>query len=211
MNSDKIKIAVLVSGGGTNLQALIDAQRDGCLRSGEIALVVSSNPGAYAINRAADAGIEAVTVCRKEVGDQFEAQLIRTLEKHQIEMIVLAGFMSILSADFISRFTDRIINIHPSLIPSFCGKGMYGLHVHEAALAYGVKVSGATAHYVNEITDGGKIILQKAVRVRQDDTPESLQKRIMKQAEWNILPRAAEQVAKKLWKEKKGGSRPATE
>ena len=211
MNSDKIKIAVLVSGGGTNLQALIDAQRDGCLRSGEIALVVSSNPGAYAINRAADAGIEAVTVCRKEVGDQFEAQLIRTLEKHQIEMIVLAGFMSILSADFISRFTDRIINIHPALIPSFCGKGMYGLHVHEAALAYGVKVSGATAHYVNEITDGGKIILQKAVRVRQDDTPESLQKRIMKQAEWNILPRAAEQVAKKLWKEKKGGSRPATE
>ena len=211
MNSDKIKIAVLVSGGGTNLQALIDAQRDGCLRSGEIALVVSSNPGAYAINRAADAGIEAVTVCRKEVGDQFEAQLIRTLEKHQIEMIVLAGFMSILSADFISRFTDRIINIHPSLIPSFCGKGMYGLHVHEAALAYGVKVSGATAHYVNEITDGGKIILQKAVRVRQDDTPESLQKRIMKQAEWTIIPRAAEQVAKKLWKEKKGGSRPATE
>ena len=211
MNSDKIKIAVLVSGGGTNLQALIDAQRDGCLRSGEIALVVSSNPGAYAINRAADAGIEAVTVCRKEVGDQFEAQLIRTLEKHQIEMIVLAGFMSILSADFISRFTDRIINIHPSLIPSFCGKGMYGLHVHEAALAYGVKVSGATAHYVNEVTDGGKIILQKAVRVRQDDTPESLQKRIMKQAEWDILPRAAEQVAKKLRKEKRGGSRPATE
>ncbi len=211
MNSDKIKIAVLVSGGGTNLQALIDAQRDGGLRSGEIALVVSSNPGAYAINRAANAGIEAVTVCRKEMGDQFEAQLIRTLEKHQIEMIILAGFMSILSADFISHFTDRIINIHPSLIPSFCGKGMYGLHVHEAALAYGVKVSGATAHYVNEVTDGGKIILQKAVRVRQDDTPESLQKRIMKQAEWDILPRAAEQVAKKLRKEKRGGSRPATE
>ncbi|MCI8610436.1 MAG: phosphoribosylglycinamide formyltransferase [Clostridiales bacterium] len=211
MSSDKIKIAVLVSGGGTNLQALIDAQRDGSLRSGEIVLVVSSNPKAYAINRAADAGIEAVTVCRKEAGDQFEAQLIRTLEKHQIEMIVLAGFMSILSADFISHFTDRIINIHPSLIPSFCGKGMYGLHVHEAALAYGVKVSGATAHYVNEVTDGGKIILQKAVRVRQDDTPESLQKRIMKQAEWDILPRATEQIAKKLQKEKKDGSRPATE
>lgn len=210
MNSGKIRIAVFVSGGGTNLQALIDAQRGGILRSGEIVLVMSSNPGAYAINRAADAGIEAVTVCRKEVGNQFEAQLIRVLEKHRIEMIVLAGFMSILSADFISHYKNRIINIHPSLIPSFCGKGMYGLHVHEAALAYGVKVSGATAHYVNEVTDGGKIILQKAVRVRQDDTPESLQKRIMKQAEWDILPRAAEQVAKKLLKQKKDGLRPAT-
>ncbi len=206
MNSDKIRIAVFVSGGGTNLQALIDAQRSGRLSSGKIVLVVSSNPGAYAINRAADAGIEAVTVCRKEMGDQFEAQLIRVLEKHRIEMIVLAGFMSILSADFISHYENRIINIHPSLIPSFCGKGMYGLHVHEAALAYGVKVSGATAHYVNEVTDGGKIILQKAVRVRQDDTPESLQKRIMKQAEWDILPRATEQVAKKLQKEKRTDS-----
>ena len=210
MNSDKIRIAVFVSGGGTNLQALIDAQRGGRLSSGEIVLVVSSNPRAYAINRATDAGIETVTVCRKEAGDQFEAQLIRVLEKHRIEMIVLAGFMSILSADFISRYENRIINIHPSLIPAFCGKGMYGLHVHEAALAYGVKVSGATVHYVNEVTDGGEIILQKAVRVRQDDTPESLQKRIMKQAEWDILPRAAEQVAKKLQKEKKDGSRPVT-
>ncbi len=210
MNSDKIRIAVFVSGGGTNLQALIDAQKGGILHSGEITLVVSSNPGAYAINRAANAGIEAVTVCRKELGDQFEAQLLRVLEKHRIEMIVLAGFMSILSADFISHYENRIINIHPSLIPSFCGKGMYGLHVHEAALAYGVKVSGATAHYVNEVTDGGKIILQKAVRVRQDDSPESLQKRVMKQAEWDILPRAAEQVAKKLQKEKKDGRRPAT-
>ena len=159
---------------------------------------------AYAIDRAVDAGIPAVTVCRKEVGAQFEGELIRVLEKHGIEMIVLAGFMSILSADFISRYPQRIINIHPSLIPSFCGKGMYGLHVHEAALAYGVKVSGATVHYVNEIPDGGKIILQKAVRVRQDDTPESLQKRIMKQAEWNILPRATQLVAKKLLKERKG-------
>lgn len=211
MSSDKVKIAVFVSGGGTNLQALIDAQRDGRLHSGEIALVVSSNPGAYAINRAAAAGIPAVTVSRKEMGDRFEAELIRVLEKHGIEMIVLAGFMSILSADFISRYPQRIINVHPSLIPSFCGKGMYGLHVHEAALAYGVKVSGATVHYVNEIPDGGKIILQKAVRVRQDDTPESLQKRIMKQAEWNILPRAAQMVAKRLQKEKRDGLHPVTE
>ena len=211
MSSDKVKIAVFVSGSGTNLQALIDAQGDGRLYSGEIALVVSSNPGAYAINRAAAAGIPVVTVSRKEVGDRFEAELIRVLEKHGIEMIVLAGFMSILSADFISRYPQRIINVHPSLIPSFCGKGMYGLHVHEAALAYGVKVSGATVHYVNEITDGGKIILQKAVRVRQDDTPESLQKRIMKQAEWNILPRATQLVAKRLQKEKRDGMYPVTE
>lgn len=211
MSSDKVRIAVFVSGSGTNLQALIDAQGDGRLYSGEIALVVSSNPGAYAINRAAAAGIPVVTVSRKEVRDRFEAELIRVLEKHGIEMIVLAGFMSILSADFISRYPQRIINVHPSLIPSFCGKGMYGLHVHEAALAYGVKVSGATVHYVNEITDGGRIILQKAVRVRQDDTPESLQKRIMKQAEWNILPRATQLVAKRLQKEKRDGMHPVTE
>lgn len=203
MNSDKIKIAVLVSGGGTNLQALIDAQKEYRLRSGEIALVVSNNPGAYAITRAAEAGVKAVTVCKKDVGERFEEELIRVLEKHEIELIVLAGFMSILSAKFTARFANRIINIHPSLIPSFCGKGMYGLHVHEAALAYGVKVSGATVHYVNEIPDGGKIILQKSVRVRKDDTPESLQKRIMKQAEWDILPRAAELVSKKLLREKR--------
>ena len=202
MNSDKIKIAVLVSGGGTNLQALIDAQKEYRLRSGEIALVVSNNPGAYAITRAAEAGVKAVTVCKKDVGERFEEELIRVLEKHEIELIVLAGFMSILSAKFTARFANRIINIHPSLIPSFCGKGMYGLHVHEVALAYGVKVSGATVHYVNEIPDGGKIILQKSVRVRKDDTPESLQKRIMKQAEWDILPRAAELVSKKLLREK---------
>ncbi len=203
MNSDKIKIAVLVSGGGTNLQALIDAQKEYRLRSGEIALVVSNNPGAYAITRAAEAGVKAVTVCKKDVGERFEEELIRVLEKHEIELTVLAGFMSILSAKFTARFANRIINIHPSLIPSFCGKGMYGLHVHEAALAYGVKVSGATVHYVNEIPDGGKIILQKSVRVRKDDTPESLQKRIMKQAEWDILPRAAELVSKKLLREKR--------
>ncbi len=203
MNSDKIKIAVLVSGGGTNLQALIDAQKEYRLRSGEIALVVSNTPGAYAITRAAEAGVKAVTVCKKDVGERFEEELIRVLEKHEIELIVLAGFMSILSAKFTARFANRIINIHPSLIPSFCGKGMYGLHVHEAALAYGVKVSGATVHYVNEIPDGGKIILQKSVRVRKDDTPESLQKRIMKQAEWDILPRAAELVSKKLLREKR--------
>jgi len=203
MKSDKIKIAVLVSGGGTNLQALIDSQKEKRLRSGEIVLVVSNNPGAYAITRAAEAGVKAVTVCKKDVGERFEEELIRVLEKHEIELIVLAGFMSILSAAFTAHFADRIINIHPSLIPSFCGKGMYGLHVHEAALAYGVKVSGATAHYVNEIPDGGKIILQKSVRVRKDDTPESLQKRIMKQAEWDILPRAAELVSKKLLREKR--------
>ena len=203
MKNDKIKIAVLVSGGGTNLQALIDSQKENRLRSGEIVLVVSNNPGAYAITRAAEAGIKAVTVCKKDVGERFEEELIRVLERHEIELIVLAGFMSILSAEFTAHFADRIINIHPSLIPSFCGKGMYGLHVHEAALAYGVKVSGATAHYVNEIPDGGKIILQKSVRVRQDDTPESLQKRIMKQAEWDILPRAAELVSKKLLREKR--------
>lgn len=203
MKNDKIKIAVLVSGGGTNLQALIDSQKENRLRSGEIVLVVSNNPGAYAITRAAEAGIKAVTICKKDVGECFEEELIRVLEKHEIELIVLAGFMSILSAEFTAHFADRIINVHPSLIPSFCGKGMYGLHVHEAALAYGVKVSGATVHYVNEIPDGGKIILQKSVRVRKDDIPESLQKRIMKQAEWDILPRAAELVSKKLLREKR--------
>lgn len=203
MKNDRIKIAVLVSGGGTNLQALIDSQKENRLRSGEIVLVVSNNPGAYAITRAAEAGIKAVTICKKDVGECFEEELIRVLEKHEIELIVLAGFMSILSAEFTAHFADRIINVHPSLIPSFCGKGMYGLHVHEAALAYGVKVSGATVHYVNEIPDGGKIILQKSVRVRKDDIPESLQKRIMKQAEWDILPRAAELVSKKLLREKR--------
>lgn len=195
----RIRIAVMVSGGGTNLQALIDAEKSGVIKSGHIVLVISNNPDAFAITRAAAAGINTVTVVKKN-GDQkrFEEEILKTLARAKIEMIILAGFMSILSVDFVSRYPDRIINIHPSLIPSFCGKGMYGIHVHEAALAYGVKVSGATVHYVNEIPDGGRIILQKSVRIRQDDTPESLQQRIMKQAEWDILPRAAELVSKKL-------------
>lgn len=196
----KVKIAVLVSGGGTNLQALIDAAASGKLKSGEIALVVSNNPDAYAIARAANAGIPAVTVVNKGDQAEFEANILRVIEKADIDLIVLAGFMSILSKDFVSRYSKRIINVHPSLIPSFCGKGMYGIHVHEAALSYGVKVSGATVHFVNEVPDGGEIILQKAVRIRKDDTPVSLQQRIMKQAEWDILPRATELVAKELKK-----------
>lgn len=196
----KVKIAVLVSGGGTNLQALIDAAASGKLKSGEIALVISNNPDAYAIARAANAGIPAVTVVNKGDQAEFEANILRVIEKADIDLIVLAGFMSILSKDFVSRYPKRIINVHPSLIPSFCGKGMYGIHVHEAALSYGVKVSGATVHFVNEVPDGGEIILQKAVRIRKDDTPVSLQQRIMKQAEWDILPRATELVAKELKK-----------
>lgn len=196
----KAKIAVLVSGGGTNLQAIIDAQQSGKIKSGEIVLVISNNPDAYAIARAANAGIPAVTVVNKGDSAEFEANILRTLEKADIDLVVLAGFMSILSSDFVSRYPKRIINIHPSLIPSFCGKGMYGIHVHEAALSYGVKVSGATVHFVNEVPDGGEIILQKAVRIRKDDTPVSLQQRIMKQAEWDILPRAVEIVSKEIKK-----------
>ncbi len=196
----KIKIAVLVSGGGTNLQAIIDAQLAGKIKSGEVSLVISNNPDAYAIARAANAGIPAVTIVNKGDRAEFEANILRSLEKAGIELIVLAGFMSILSADFVSHYPKRIINVHPSLIPSFCGKGMYGIHVHEAALSYGVKVSGATVHYVNEVPDGGEIILQKAVRIRKDDTPVSLQQRIMKQAEWDILPRAVEIVSKEIKK-----------
>lgn len=196
----KARIAVLVSGGGTNLQAIIDAQQSGKIKSGEIVLVISNNPDAYAIARAANAGIPAVTVVNKGDSAEFEANILRTLEKADIDLVVLAGFMSILSSDFVSRYPKRIINIHPSLIPSFCGKGMYGIHVHEAALSYGVKVSGATVHFVNEVPDGGEIILQKAVRIRKDDTPISLQQRIMKQAEWDILPRAVEIVSKEIKK-----------
>lgn len=200
----KTRIAVFVSGGGTNLQALIDYSAQGKLPDGELALVLSSNPGAFAINRAANAGIPSVTVSRKETTSQadFEGKIIRHLEEYGIELIVLAGFMSILSEDFVKRYENRIINVHPSLIPSFCGKGMYGLRVHEAALAYGVKVTGATVHFVNEIPDGGKIILQKAVRIRREDNAESLQKRVMKQAEWDILPRATQMIAKEIRKSK---------
>lgn len=197
------RIAVFVSGGGTNLQALIDAQGS-VIKSGEIALVVSSNAKAYALERAAKAGIKSVSVSRKELGSQaaFEEKISEILRDNEIDMIVLAGFMSILSESFTSQWPQRIINVHPSLIPSFCGKGFYGLKVHEEALKYGVKVTGATVHYVNEVPDGGQIILQKAVEILPDDTAEILQKRVMEQAEWILLPRAAEMVAEKLSKEK---------
>ena len=188
----KAKIAVLVSGGGTNLQALIDAQKSGIIKNGEISLVVSNNKTAYALERARMNGIASAVVLKKECGSQeiFEQKIIALLREYEIDLIVLAGFMSILSSDFTKAFEHRIINVHPSLIPSFCGKGFYGLHVHEKALEYGVKVTGATVHFVNEIPDGGEIILQKAVEVKEDDTPESLQKRVMVEAEWKILPEA---------------------
>lgn len=194
------KIAVLVSGGGTNLQAIIDAQNSGLIKSGKVELVVSSNVDAYAIIRARDAGIPSAIVAKKNCGSQqeFEEKLYNVLLDNGIELIVLAGFLCILSADFTKKFERRIINVHPSLIPSFCGKGFYGLKVHEAALEYGVKVTGATVHFVNEIPDGGEIILQKAVSILRNDTPESLQKRVMKQAEWQILPKAVEIVSKEI-------------
>ena len=200
----KARITVFVSGGGTNLQALIDAQKSGIIESGEIVLVVSNSAGAYALERAANHGIKSEVVLKKELGSQeaFEARLVEVLEENQIDMIVLAGFMSILSGDFTGRYDGRIINVHPSLIPSFCGKGFYGLHVHEGALACGVKVTGATVHFVNEIPDGGQIIMQKAVEVLPGDTPETLQKRVMEQAEWIILPQSTEQICKEIIKKK---------
>ena len=193
---EKAKIAVLVSGGGTNLQALIDAVDSGIITSGEIALVISNNSGAYALERAKNAGIKSAVVLKKELGSQqaFEQKIKDLLTENGIDFIVLAGFMSILSEDFTKDYPERILNVHPSLIPSFCGKGYYGLRVHEEALAYGVKVTGATVHFVNEIPDGGKIILQKAVCIEEGDTPEVLQKRVMEQAEWIILPQAVEMV-----------------
>ena len=191
-----LKVAVLVSGGGTNLQALIDASARGEIPHADISLVVSNKAGAYALERARRASIETLVIESK--GEAFERECIEALTERGIEVIVLAGFMRILSADFISRYRDRIINVHPSLIPSFCGDGYYGLRVHEAALGYGVKVSGATVHFVNEITDGGRIIMQRAVEIREDDTPETLQKRIMEEAEWNILPLSLEKVCKDL-------------
>ena len=192
----QIRIAVLVSGGGTNLQALIDAQNAGILHSGRITLVIANKADAYALTRASNAGIETAVVLKKACGSQeaFEAAIMDLLREHNIDVIVLAGFMAILSETFTSAYPKRIINVHPSLIPSFCGVGMYGLHVHEAALAYGVKVTGATVHFVNEIPDGGEIILQKAVSIQDGDTPEILQKRVMEQAEWIILPQAVEKV-----------------
>ena len=197
----KTRIAVLVSGGGTNLQALIDAQNAGIIKSGQIELVISNNADAYALTRAQNAGIDTAVVSKKELGgDQriFEETLIEVLMSKGIELIILAGFMCILSASFTSKYEKRIINVHPSLIPSFCGKGFYGLHVHEAALEYGVKVTGATVHYVNEVPDGGQIILQKAVEIKEGDTPEILQKRVMEEAEWKILPQAVEKVSAEL-------------
>ena len=196
----KARIAVLVSGGGTNLQALIDAQSSGIIKSGEIVLVVSNKTGAYALERAAKAGIRAVTLTRKACGGKegFEKALEELLEAEKIDLIVLAGFLAILSGDFTAKWPKRIINVHPSLIPSFCGEGFYGLTVHERALAYGVKVTGATVHFVNEIPDGGRIILQKAVYIEDGDTPEVLQRRVMEQAEWVILPQAVELVCSSL-------------
>ena len=199
MTGDKVRIAVLVSGGGTNLQALLDAQRRREIPHGEIVLVVSNKPGVYALERARAAGVEAQVV-EKRRGEQadFEARLTALLRERRIDMIVLAGFLAILSGDFTARWPRRILNVHPSLIPSFCGAGFYGLRVHQAALDYGVKVTGATVHYVNEIPDGGEIIAQKAVDVLPGDTPETLQRRVMEQAEWILLPRAAELAAREL-------------
>ena len=196
----KAKIAVLVSGGGTNLQALIDAERAGIIHSGRIELVLSNKFDAYALTRAKNAGIDTAIVEKKCCADreEFESKIMEILDGREIDFIVLAGFMSILSERFTNHYKDRIINVHPSLIPSFCGEGFYGLKVHEAALAYGVKVSGATVHFVNEIPDGGKIIMQKAVEVKEGDTPEVLQKRIMEEAEWKILPLSCEKVCAEL-------------
>ena len=199
------RIAVLVSGGGTNLQALLDAQGAGKLLHGQIILVVSDVPGAYALQRAERAGVPALTLPRRQLGnEEFERQLSGLLAQRGVDMLVLAGFLGILSGGFTARWPRRILNIHPSLIPSFCGRGMYGLKVHQAALDYGVKVTGATVHYVNEIPDGGEILLQKAVEVLPGDTPEALQRRVMEQAEWLLLPRAAELVARRINEEKEG-------
>ena len=203
----KTRIAVLVSGGGTNLQALIDAEQAGKIPHGEIDLVISNNPNAYALERARQVGIPAAVISKKECGgDQakFEQWIQMTLERDAIDLIILAGFMCILTEKFTSKWPNRILNIHPSLIPSFCGAGFYGLHVHEAALERGVKVTGATVHFVNEIPDGGPILLQKAVEVQPGDTPEILQRRVMEQAEWQLLPQAAELVSEQICNERKG-------
>ena len=201
---EKTRIAVLVSGGGTNLQALIDAEKSGIIKNGEIVLVLSNKSSAYALERAKTAGIKTAIVTKKECGTKelFEEKILETLKNEKIDMIVLAGFMCILSEKIISAYRDKIINVHPSLIPSFCGEGYYGLKVHEEALRYGVKVTGATVHFVNEIADGGKIIAQKAVDILEGDTPEILQKRVMEQAEWILLPSVAEMLSLKIRNEK---------
>ena len=200
---NKARIAVLVSGGGTNLEALFNAQAAGDLPHGEIVLVLSSNPGAFALERAKRRGVPVFAVSRKQLGQEpFEAALMEALTQYRVDLVVLAGFLSILSENFVRRWPDRIVNVHPSLIPAFCGKGYYGLKVHEAALRRGVKVTGATVHLVNEIPDGGRILLQKAVEVQPGDTPETLQRRVMEQAEWVLLPQAVEQLAAHIAAEK---------
>ena len=198
-----VKVAVLVSGGGTNLQAIIDFASEGNLINGELVKVISNKEGAYALERAKKAHIDTAVVTKKgKTQSEFESEIIAELENCKAEVIVLAGFMCILSKDFTDRYSERIINVHPSLIPSFCGEGFYGLKVHEKALEYGVKVTGATVHFVNEIPDGGRIIMQRAVKVKENDTPEKLQKRVMEQAEWKILPASLEEVCKAIRKEK---------
>lgn len=200
----KANIAVLVSGGGTNLQAIIDAEKNGIIKSGTVKIVISNKEDAYALKRAEKENIETAVVTKDgRTRQEFEKEIIKILDAHNIDLIVLAGFMCILSESFTSHYKERIINVHPSLIPSFCGEGFYGLKVHRAALDYGVKVSGATVHYVNEVPDGGKIIMQKAVEVQEGDTPETLQRRIMEQAEWIILPASCEKVCKRITEEKK--------
>lgn len=202
MDDSLVRIAVLVSGGGTNLQALIDAEASGIIKSGKLALVVSSNRNAYALKRAENAGIPVAVIPKKDCtsNEDFEKKLLSVLIEYKIEMIILAGFLSILSKDFTSKYPDRIINVHPSLIPSFCGAGFYGLSIHEKVLKYGCKVTGATVHFVNEIPDGGKIISQKAVEINDLDTPQLLQQRVMREAEWVLLPRAAETVSAQILK-----------
>ena len=200
----KAKIAVLVSGGGTNLQAIIDATKSGIITDGEISVVIASNDKAYALERAKQNAIPGVVVAKKGVSQEdFEAGIIKVLDEYNIDLIVLAGFMCILSENFTKKYPEKIINVHPSLIPSFCGKGFYGLYVHEAALEYGVKVTGATVHFVNEIPDGGRIIAQKAVAIEEGDTPEVLQKRVMEQAEWIILPQAVQKISAEITAERK--------
>lgn len=195
----KARVAVLVSGGGTNLQALLDAQKNGIISSGEIALVISNKPGVYALERAKNAGVEGIVINKKELGQEaFEAELTRMLEEKQIDLIVLAGFLCILTESFVSKYPNRILNIHPSLIPSFCGKGYYGLKVHEEALARGVKITGATVHFVNEIPDGGEILIQKAVEIPEGINASDLQMLVMEQAEWIILPAGVEKVCAQI-------------
>ncbi len=209
MAATKAQIAVLVSGGGTNLQALIDAQKSGILKSGEIVLVISGTEEAYALTRAKTVGIRAETVAYKKCASQqeFENKILSLLREAEIDLIILAGFLNILTKDFTAKYPQRIINIHPSLIPSFCGKGFFGIKVHEAALECGVKVTGATVHFVNEIPDGGRILMQKAVEVCENDIPQTLQKRVMQEAEWIILPEAAEKVCCEILKDRRAEGR----